>query len=64
MLGMLIATMAVGVPTGLVIPQLSVTLQLFAPDAIVQDENDGVKEPVICKKVAETVQAPVITPVV
>ena len=54
------------VPIGLVVDQDRFTLQLLAPEAMVQVEVAGVRVPVIWiwVKLAITVQAPVIAPVV
>ncbi len=41
------AVIAVGVALVFVIPQVKVTLQLLAPEAISQEEDAGVRVPVI-----------------
>ena len=52
------------VPIGLVVVQEKFILHELAPEEMAQELEDEVRVPVICEKVAVTVQFPVIAPVV
>jgi hypothetical protein len=59
-----VALVTAEVPIGFVVVQVKVWVQLLPPEAMVQEEDEGVRVPDICKNVAVTVQLPVIAPVV